>query len=178
MADDDVIARLDALSPSQLDDADFADDALVAVARSATAPVKSRLYACEILLRRDAGTFFGLLGGRAIAALYASALQQRATLELNPWAFLGMVDIGPMGRHLIACGDAAVAALSPLLDDKRSAGSYGGSKEAKLGDADHARICDFAAFFIARVRGLPYRFHREDLAQRDAEIERLKPLLR
>jgi len=111
------------------------------------------------------------------AERYAASLRG-GTVDLNEWGFLGVGDLGPLGLRLVACGESAVAPLSPLLDVKDSAGNYSGSKEATLGDEDRARVCDFAAFFISKIRRLPFHFHREDFARRDAEIERLKESLR
>jgi hypothetical protein len=166
--------RLDALSVADLSDADIDADTLLEILRSETAALRVRLFACEILLRRDTDAFLTLAGTSLAAALYAAALRQGTAGELNPWGFLGMGDIGPFGKHLIACGVPAVAALAPLLDIAQPAGVYSGSKEAALGDSDKARICDFAAFFIATILGSRYTFHRRDIAARDAEIARLK----
>jgi hypothetical protein len=170
----EVSRALEALSTSELDGVAYGDDALLAVVRADSSGLKARLYACEVLLRRDEEKFLKVVGAQVAAGLYASALQERTTPDLNSWAFLGMGDLGPLGLHLVACGDPAVAALAPLLDDTRSAGIYSGSKESKLGNSDRTRVCDFAAFFISKIRHLTYQFQRDDTAQRDAEIERLK----
>jgi hypothetical protein len=174
----ETIRRLDALSSSDLDSVDLGDDSLLAVVRAESAGLKARLYACEILLRRGLDTFLGVIGARSAAGLYASALREGVTTDLNPWAFLGMGDLGPMGLHVVACGESAVEALSPLLNIESRAGLYSGSAEAKIGDSDRARVCDFAAFFISKIRQLPFQFHRDDFALRDAEVERLKESLR
>lgn len=173
----ELVERLEALSPSVPFDAGWSDDSLLAVARDDSCGPNARLNACELLLRRDEKTFKGLIGEATVAGVYASALRAGAA-DLNEWGFLGVGDVGALGLRLVGCGEHAVAALLPLLDVKRSAGSYSGSKEATLGDDDFARVCDFAAFFISRVRRLPFKFHRDDFAQRDAEIERLKDSLR
>jgi hypothetical protein len=161
------------LSAADLSDADLDPDILLDIARSAANDVRARLFACEILLSRDARTFLPQIGAHNAAAIYAVALQQNAGGELNPWAFLGMGDMGPFGKHLVACGAAAVGPLVPLLDDDRPAGLYSGSKESKLGNSDSPRICDFAAFFLAAILGLPYEFHR-DFAMRDAQVAQIK----
>jgi hypothetical protein len=173
----EMIERLEALSTSDLSDVNWPDESLSAVIRADSSGLTARLHACEILLRRDQEKFFGIIGAQTIATIYVSALKERATTDLNPWAFLGLGELGPMGLHLVGCGDSAVAALVPLLDIKHLAGIYSGSEEAKEGNSDHARVCDFAAFFISRVRGFPYSFHRHRIAQRDAEIEQLKKRL-
>ena len=174
----ELSGRLEALSTSELGEVAWDSDSLLAVLRADSSGPRARLYACEALLRRDAEKFMRVLGAPFVAGLYASALRDGTTPALNAWGFLGAGDVGPLGRHLVACGDDAVRALAPLLDDKRSAGLYGGSKESKLGNSDNARVCDFAAFFISEARRLPFQFHRDDFARRDAEIERLKDSLR
>jgi len=171
-----MIERLESLSTSEFGDAPWSDEELLAVV-SDTSRIKARLHACEVLFRRDLQKFLGTIGAPTVAAIYAVALKQRAATDLNPWGFLGQGDLGPMGQHLVACGDSAVTELSPLLGARQPAGLYSGSKESKLGDSDNARICDFAAFFISLVKGLPYSFHRESIARRDAEIELLKKKL-
>jgi hypothetical protein len=173
----EIIERLEALSAPELSDAEWPDDSLLAVIRADSSGLTARLQACEILLRRDQEKLLGVIGAQTVANIYVSALQERATTDLNQWAFLGMGDLGPMGLHLVACGDRALTALTPLLDIKQSAGIYSGSKESKIGNSDHARVCDFAAFFISRIKGFPYSFQRHSIALRDAEIERLKKQL-
>lgn len=173
----EMIERLNALSTVELSDVILSSDSLLAVVQADSAGLKARLFACDILLRRDQERFLNIIGKRIAAGLYASALQERTTTDLNPWAYLGMDDLGPMGLHLVACGDSAVPALTPLLAIKQLAGVYSGSAEAKLGDGDYARICDFAAFFISKIKRFPYSFHHHNIPLRDAEIEQLKEKL-
>lgn len=173
----ELVEQLEALSPSMPLDAGWDGDSLLAVARDDAYGPNARLNACELLLRRDERRFKSLIGEATVAEVYASALQAGAA-DLNEWGFLGLGDVGALGLRLVACGESAVSALLPLLDVKRSAGSYSGSKEATLGDDDFARVRDFAAFFISKIRRLPFKFHRDDFARRDAEIERLKDSLR
>ena len=169
-----AIRRLAGLSASNLEDADIDTGILLDVVRRGSSDLRSRLFACEILLRRDAQTFLPEIGARTAAAIYAAALRESPGVDLNVWGFLGMGDLGPFGKHLVACGEAGTAALAPLLDDARPAGLYGGSKEAKIGNSDNPRVCDFAAFLIAAIRRLPYTFHRNDFTARNAEITRLR----
>lgn len=172
-----MIERLELLSTSELSNVSWPGESLLAVIPADSSGLTARLHACEILLRRDQEKFLGVIGAQTVAPIYVSALKERATTDLNPWAFLGPGDLGPMGLHLVACGDSAMTLLATLLDIKQSAGIYSGSKESKLGNSDHARICDFAAFFISRIRRFPYSFHRHSIALRDAEIEQLKEKL-
>jgi len=164
---------LEALSESELSDVQCSDESLLAVIRADSSGLKARFHACEILLRRDQRKFLSMLGAQTVAGIYVSALRERTTIDLNPWAFLGLGELGPTGLHLVACGEDAVAALVPLLDSKDEAGLYSGSEEAKEGNSDRARFCDFAAFFVARIRHHSYTFHRNNLALRDAEVDAL-----
>lgn len=84
--------------------------------------------------------------------------------------------LGPFGHTLVACGESAVVELVPLLEIQGLAGLYSGSVEAKEGNADRPRTCDFAAFFIAKIRQLSYRFHRDDFSLRDAEVDRIREM--
>ena len=117
----ETIRRLDSLTSSELGDVELDDDSLSAVVRADAADLRARLYACEILLRRDAERFLNVIGEATAAKLYAAGLREGVTTDLNPWAFLGMGDLGPMGLHLVACRGAAAEALAPLLDDGRRA---------------------------------------------------------
>jgi hypothetical protein len=173
----EIIARLEALSTSELSSVSWPDESLLAVVRADSSGLTARLHACEILLRRDQEKFLGIIGAQTVAAIYVTALKERATTDLNPWAFLGQGDLGPMGLRLVACGDSAMAALASLLDIRQSAGIYSGSKESKLGNSDRARVCDFAAFFISRIKRFPYSFHRDNITLRDSDIEKLKERL-
>jgi hypothetical protein len=173
----ETIARLGTLSMSELGNLDWSAESLLAIVRDDTSGLRGRLYACEVLLRRDRQRFLSVIGMQQVANIYATALQRKITPDLNPWAFLSLGDLGPLGRHLIACGDRAETALAPLLDIKQIAGIYSGSIESKEGNSDRARICDFAAFFISKITHHPFRFQRGNIAMRDAEIARLKDVL-
>jgi hypothetical protein len=170
----DIARQLEGLSVIELSNAPWSDESLVAVVQDHSAPLIARLYACDILLRRHQAKYLSLLGRETVAAIYVSAFADRVTVDLNPWAFLNLDEVGPLGQSLAACGESAVAKLVPLLDIDRAAGVYNGSEEAKEGNADRARVCDFAAFFIAKIKQLPYRFHRDDFSLRDAENDRVK----
>lgn len=173
----EVAGSLEALSFSDLSNVAWQDEALLAVVRSDSSGVKPRFFACEVLLRRDLQKYLAMIGSATVAAMYVSAVREQITSDLNPWAFLGLAELGPLGRHLVACDESAVRALLPLLDFKQTAGIYSGSEESKEGNADQPRICDFAAFFIARIKGWPFSFHRESWAGRDEEMERIKKRL-
>jgi hypothetical protein len=177
LARSEVIDSLQSLSPSELSDVKWADKSLLAIVRDDSIRLVARLYACEVLLRRDQEKYLGIIGAPVVAAIYVSALKEKATTDLNPWAFLGLGEPGSMGRHLVACGSHAVEKLVSLLDIKQLGGIYSGSEESKEGNADWARICDFAAFFTARIKGWPFLFHRESMVMRDEEIRQIKKSL-
>lgn len=81
----------------------------------------------------------------------------------------------PLGQHVVSLGEPAVAALAPLLSDARPI-SYGGSKEATVGNEYGIRVKDFAAFFIAKVRHRPLAVD-VDPARRDRAIADLRASL-
>ena len=172
----EIAQQLETLSAIELSNTSWTDESLLAVVQTTSSPLIARLYACEILLRRDHAKFQTIIGTDNIATLYVSAFRDQVTIDLNPWAFLNLNELGPFGRRLVACGEAAVRALTPLLSQDRAAGLYSGSEESKEGNADRARVCDFAAFFIAKIKQLPYRFYRNDWSLRDAEIDQVKKL--
>ena len=169
-----IAEQLDALSVVELDDVTWSVESLAAVLDADYSSQLARLYACEILLRRNEKHFLEFIGPQRVAAIYVAALKDGVTTDLNPWAFLGLAELGPLGLRLVTCGEAAIAELVPLLQIKRPAGLYGGSEESKEGNSDSPRLCDFAAFFIAKIKHLPYRFYRNDATLRDAEINQLK----
>ncbi len=150
---------------------------MVETARSDSASLNARVFACEILLRRDRHQFLATVGASLAASLYAAALRDGAAGETNAWGFLSLGAFGPLGTQLVSLGRPAVDALTPLLADTRYAALYGGSIESKSGNADAARICDLAAFFVAAILRANYMFHPKDFAARDAEIARLEARL-
>ena len=174
----EIVKQLEALSTSAPSDAGWPDEALLTIIRADSSGLLARLHACEILLRRNRQKFLGVIGTQAAAVIYASALRERVTDDLNPWAFLGLGELGPLGRHIVECRDDAMAELVPLLDDRQTAGIYSGSEESKEGNGDRARVCDFAAFFISRIMRVPYSFRRDSMELRDADIDRLKERLK
>lgn len=141
---------------------------LHALIASTAASAEVRFLAAEILARRESDGFPPPEAGDALAAAYAHALA--ATVEANRWGMPGELD-EPAGQHLVALGRPAVPALRPLLSDTRAV-TYGGSKEAMVGNDYHYRVKDFAAFFIARILKLPYRVVT-DPAKRDQAISDL-----
>ena len=144
--------------------------ALDAVVANVSAPPKARLIAAEVLFRKQAGYHPPDAG--ALAAVYAAML--RTDVMANPWGMPGELD-GPLGQHLVGIGEPAIAALRPLLDDDRAI-SYSGSHEATYGNGFKYRVKDFAAFFVATIRKLPFAVD-EDPAVRDRAIAALRAAL-
>jgi hypothetical protein len=172
----DMMKQLEALSLSDLNTVTLPEESLLVVLRDASSSSKARLIACEILVRRDPLKYRDVLDTSSLSALSVTALRA-STFDLNWWGFLRMDEVGPLGERLITLGEGAIPALIPLLDIHESAGVYSGSVESKEGNSDQPRVSDFAAFFIAKIKDLPYHFHRDDDSLRDAEIERLKKAL-
>jgi hypothetical protein len=169
----EVVKQLEALSISDLKESKLPTESLLAVLRDATLSSKSRLFAAEILFSRDPTSIRDLFDASTLAAVYVNALRESG-VDLNGWAFLTLEEIGPFGQRLISFGEEAVVALVPLLDSCEPAGLYSGSIESKEGNSDSPRVCDFAAFFIAKIKRLPYHFYRNEDALRDEEISRLR----
>jgi hypothetical protein len=145
--------------------------------KDSTAPAKVRFLAAEVLFARD--VFFVDRAGEALVAqLYADALVNGYTGHANAWGLLWEHDeVGEVGSRFLVLGEAAIPALSALLDNDTIVDSYEGSEEATVGNGYRFRIKDFAAYYLNRITGYPVPFHR-DHGGRDAEIERLKAHLK
>lgn len=148
-----------------------AEAMLTALVVDTSATSHARFLAAEVLFRKQAG--YPPDAARAgLAPVYASALRE-ADLG-NIWGMPGELD-GVAGQHLVTIGEPMVAALTPLLDDTREV-PYGGSEEVFVAKQYRYRVKDFAAFFIGKIRDLPYTVHTSP-HERDAEIERLRAAL-
>jgi len=149
---------------------------LAEIARTPTMPAEARFLACEVLFRKDI-LFLQGQDRKQIAAVYAQALVHDYTGAANSWGLLyEHRDEGPVGIVFLQLGNSAVDALVPLLDDASRRTNYVGSIEATVGNGYQYRIKDFAAYYLARIKGIPIAFHR-DFAERDAEIDRLRQQL-
>lgn len=130
---------------------------------------RARFLAAEILFTKLPG--YPPAEAKAdLAAVYAAALRDVPNSAANPWGLPGTVD-GPIARHVLELGDAAVHALGGLLEDTRLV-VYEGSKEATFGNSFHYRVKDIAAALIARIRKLPI-VSDESPAVRDSAIQKL-----
>ena len=177
---DDLARRLEALSYHDLflgpDDKTLGSlwaapgdrGALAALVADANGPGHARFLASEILFRKDPTFAPGPAAG-SLATAYAAELREAEVA--NPWGLPGELD-GPPGQHLVALGEPAVAALVPLLDDTRPV-MYEGSKEATVGNSFDYRVKDLAAFYLSRIRGIPYEV-RQSPGGRDPLIARLR----
>lgn len=143
---------------------------LDAVAESSQASSKARYLAAEIRFKKDPGYKPGDTKG--LGKAYADALREEVIA--NPWGMPGKLD-EPLGQHIVALGEPAVGALRELFSDSRLL-TYGGSKEATVGNEYAMRVKDFAAFFVARIKNRPFVMDT-DPAKRDAAIATLQASL-
>jgi hypothetical protein len=149
---------------------------LEALVADATQPLAARFLAAEVLFARDFA-FTSRVPASLVADIYAGALEHNLTGMANSWGLLyEHDDAGPVGIRFVMLGEAAVPALSRLLDNTSAALMYDGSKESTVGNAYQYRVKDFAAYYLGSIRRIPMAFHR-DLAERDQEIARLKQQL-
>lgn len=150
--------------------------ALEALVGDPAAPGKARLIAAEALFARDL-FFIGRLGQERVARLYADALRRGYTENANAWGMPWMEDgTAPAGSRFLILGQAAVPALSELLDDDAVVDRYEGSELATVGNRYRVRVKDVAAYYLGRITRHPVPFH-EDPAARDAGIARLREAL-
>ncbi len=146
--------------------------ALAKLALDKAAPLEARFLAAEILFYKDS-TYPPDSAKVTLAQVYADALANDIMLVANPW---GLPDhLASVGQHMVALGDAAVPALTALLDDTTGL-VFEGSKEATVGNSYDYRVKDFAAYFISQIKNLPYTVYQTP-AERDVEIDKLKKKL-
>ena len=125
--------------------------------------------AAEVLFRKDPS--FPARGDLPrLTRVYALALAEESTQIANPWGLPGTAG-GEAGQHLLKLGEAIVPELRNLMNDEREV-SYGGSKDATFGNSYRYRVKDLAAFFVSRIRGIPFDVS-PDPAVRDRRIRAL-----
>ena len=152
---------------------------LKAIVINEDAPMKARMLANEVLLKRE----FTYLGDEdvkidRVAAIYTYALANNLTGMANSWGLLYKHKhnaFGPVGPMLLILGEEAIPELVKLLDNE-TIHLYHGSEAAAVGNAYRFRVKDFAAYYICRIKNIMPVYH-ETHAARDAEIEKLKLLL-
>ena len=152
---------------------------LKAIVINEDAPMKARMLANEVLLKRE----FTYLGDEdlkidRVAAIYTDALANNITGMANSWGFLYKhphTAFGYLGGTLVFLGEEAIPELVKLLDNE-TIHLYDGSIEATVGNAYRFRVKDFAAYYILDIKNIKAVYHATHAA-RDAEIEKLKLLL-
>jgi len=166
----ELFLRLDDTALNQVWRQPGAPEQLRRLALRSGAPSQPGFLAAEVLFARDP-TFPAPADRGVLAPLYTEALRQNMTSMANPWGLPGDL-AGPVARHVLALGQAAVPAFAVLLDDGTQL-CYSGSKEATYGNSYDYRVKDVAAELIAELIGVPYPVHL-DPQHRDAEIDLLR----
>jgi hypothetical protein len=151
-----------------------AQEALATLALDPKAPDLARFLAAEIIFYRQAMSP-SEEQKRQLAAVYAKALAGNFTGMANTW---GLPDVvrGLAGEHFVDLGEAAIPALATLLDDTKRV-YYAGSQEPTLANSYGYRVKDLAAFYIGKIRNVPFPLD-EDPAKRDQDIAKLKGALK
>ncbi len=149
-------------------------EALATLAGDPEAPTLARFLAAEILFDKQE-KYPPEEQKKQLASVYATALAQNFTEAANTWGLPGILG-GLAGEHFEALGGAAIPELASLLDDDRRV-YYEGSQEATLGSSYGYRVKDLAAFYISKIRNIPFELD-EDPIKRDKEIEKLKSALK
>jgi hypothetical protein len=145
-------------------------EALTTLAVDPGAPTLARFLAAEILFRKQE-SYPPEEQKKQLASVYATALAENFTEAANTWGLPGVLN-GFAEEHFEVLGAAAIPELVKLVnDDKRV--YYTGSQEATLGSSYGYRVKDLAAFYISKIRNIPFELN-EDPRKRDKEIEKLK----
>lgn len=151
-----------------------APEVLATLAVDPGAPTLARFLAAEILFRKQQ-SYPPEEQKKQLVSVYTTALAQNFTDVANTWGLPGVLN-GFAEEHFEALGAAAIPELVKLMnDDKRV--YYAGSQEATLGNSYRLRVKDLAAFYISKIRKIPFELD-EDPNKRDQEIEKLKSVVR
>jgi hypothetical protein len=150
-----------------------APEALALLAVDPKAPPLARFLAAEILFSKQE-SYPPEDQKIQLASVYATALAENYTGAANTWGFPGILS-GLTGEHFEALGGAAIPELVSIMDDDKRV-YYAGSKEATMGNSYGLRVKDLAAFYISKIRNIPFELD-EDPHKRDQEIEKLKSAL-
>ncbi len=121
----------------------------------------------EALRRVDVGLLAALPASQR-AAIYVDSLARSTCF--NTWGVPGSKLEEP-AKALASLGDAAVAALKPLLSDRRSAPLWGSAAATASAEAGN-RVCDYALVLVCEATGRVYKYGVSP-RERDREIERL-----
>ncbi len=151
-----------------------ADPALHQLVGATGTPPLVAFLAAEILFAKEPG-YPPSAERERLAAIYAAALEQNLTRMANPWGLPDQLD-EPVAQHFVGLGENAVPVLTRLLENT-SGVRYGGSREATYGNSFQYRVKDLAAFYLSKIRGLPYEV-KQTPQERDIEIDKLKTSLK
>ncbi len=151
------------------------------IIQAQSVPLKIKFLAAEMLRHFDVeikNQHYKYLAKAYVHALEYTSENKRNAMHLsgNLWGFLyPLNDCGYLGEQLIKFGAAAIPFLLILLDDKGHV-FYEGSREATMGSELNYRVCDFAAFYISKIKNISIQFHH-DFESRNRAIEHLKNTL-
>jgi hypothetical protein len=126
------------------------------------------LLALEALREADPAGY-NSLATRERANIYVDSLKN--SLFYNAWGLPGY-QLTATAHALIALGEDAVAALQPLLSDRRPA-PLSGSQDATTSTMYGNRLCDYAWGLISEIERRPY-VYSQNPAERDRAIEALR----
>ena len=132
-------------------------------------------YHLLMALRRDAPDVYAGIDPAVRASVLAAALGH--VQFLNDFGYLapGGSHDGESAAALLETGEAAIAALRPLLDDERPAPSRG-SEAATVARIHGVRRCDYAYRYLTLLTGGVPEFVG-DAPERDAAISALRSRL-
>lgn len=133
------------------------------------ASASTAFLALEALREADPEAYNDL-SARKRAEIYANNLQNDSRFY-NAWGVPGYL-LTETAHALIDLGDEAVAALEPLLNDRRPA-PLSGSQDATTSSMYGNRVRDYAWVLISEIKDLPYTYS-QDPAERDQAIEALQ----
>jgi hypothetical protein len=150
---------------------------LAACALQMAFQIKGRLAALLILYRLS-DAMYAKVPVETRAEVYCRALQEDVLENEDAWGCLWMNgNVGLLGTHVLAQGEAAIPFLLELLDDESIRNRYelGNEKALRLSIRLY-RLKDFAAYYIAKIKA--YELPWEPLAaERDLLIAEMRRIL-
>ena len=134
----------------------------------------ARFLSLEMIVLKDPDAFLNYQA--VLAEIYLPILSNKGTVNGNIWGLPNQV--GKVGEHLLQMKDrvALVDALELLLDNNGVL-LYEGSREATLGNQYKYRVKDIAAYYIAKVKGIPFSVYPTP-KERDKAIKSLVDTLK
>jgi hypothetical protein len=147
---------------------------LAACAMQKSFQARGRLAAMLVLYKLS-DTVYAKIPLETKAEVYCLALQKDVLEADDAWGSLWWEsEVGLLGYHVLAQGDAAIPALVTMLDDESLRNRYHGDGEkTTLLAIRHYRVKDFAAYYIAKILAydLPWQ---SVLADRDTAINQMQ----